>query len=53
MEIRYRGPCEDRYSVYSHGHGGMVFYLLNGLNRALMEKVDAENWKPFEGLTYS
>ena len=31
----------------------MVFYSLDDLNRVLMEKVDAENRKPFEGLTYS
>ena len=30
----------------------MVFSL-DDLNRVLMEKVDAENRKPFEGLTYS
>ncbi|OUO30464.1 hypothetical protein B5F86_05550 [Lachnoclostridium sp. An298] len=27
----------------------MVFYSLDDLNRVLMEKVDAENRKPFEG----
>ncbi len=31
----------------------IVFYSLDDLNRVLMEKVDAENRKPFEGLTYS
>ena len=31
----------------------MIFYSLDDLNRVLMEKVDAENRKPFEGLTYS
>ena len=31
----------------------MVFYSLDDLNRVLMEKVDVENRKPFEGLTYS
>ena len=31
----------------------MVFYSLDDLNCVLMEKVDAENRKPFEGLTYS
>ena len=31
----------------------MVFYSMDDLNRVLMEKVDAENRKPFEGLTYS
>ena len=31
----------------------MVFYSLDDLNRVLMEKVDAENRKSFEGLTYS
>ena len=31
----------------------IVFYSLDDLNRVLMEKVDAENQKPFEGLTYS
>ena len=31
----------------------MIFYSLDDLNRVLMEKVDAENRKSFEGLTYS
>lgn len=31
----------------------MIFYSLDDLNRVLMEKVAAENRKPFEGLTYS
>ena len=31
----------------------MVFYSLDDLNRVLMEKVDVENRKSFEGLTYS
>lgn len=31
----------------------MVFYSLDDLNRVLLEKVAAENRKPFEGLTYS
>ena len=31
----------------------MVFYSLDDLNRVLMEKVAAENRKPFEGLSYS
>ena len=31
----------------------MVFYSLDDLNRVLMERVDAENRKPFEGLSYS
>ena len=30
----------------------MVFYSLDDLNRVLMEKVAAENRKPFEGLSY-
>ena len=30
-----------------------VFYSLDDINRVLMEKVAAENRKPFEGLTYS
>ena len=31
----------------------MTFYSLDDLNRVLMEKVNEENRKPFEGLTYS
>ena len=31
----------------------MFFYSLDDLNRVLMEKVAAENRKPFEGLSYS
>ena len=31
----------------------MVFYSLDDLNRVLMEKVAAENRRPFQGLTYS
>ena len=30
----------------------MIFYSLDDLNRVLMEKVEAENRKSFEGLTY-
>ena len=31
----------------------MVFYSLDELNRVLWEKVNEENRKPFDGLSYS
>lgn len=31
----------------------MVFYSLDDLNRVLIEKIEAENQRPFEGLAYS
>lgn len=35
------------------GMEDMAFYSLDELNRVLMVKVDAENQRPFERLTYS